>query len=150
LAVSFASNKFEENMFRLLQTNLKKICFVCFNKFEENMFGSTSLTERGNETWERCYDHNFMRFLPIFSDKIGVFLKNQCHDNFFSAKLPFVGVKNANFFDKFFCKFFFTIKTSVPAHFSLIVSNLHTLKKRSPWRRGVVAIVSAIRTIDCR
>jgi hypothetical protein len=31
----------------------------------------------------RCYDHNFLRFLPIFGEKIGVFLKNQCYDNFF-------------------------------------------------------------------
>jgi hypothetical protein len=28
----------------------------------------------------RCYDHNFLRFLPIFGEKIGVFLKNQCYD----------------------------------------------------------------------
>jgi hypothetical protein len=32
----------------------------------------------------RCYDHNFLRFLPIFSEKIGIFLKNQCYDNFFA------------------------------------------------------------------
>jgi hypothetical protein len=25
----------------------------------------------------RCYDHNFLRFLKIFGEKIGVFLKNQ-------------------------------------------------------------------------
>jgi histone deacetylase 3 len=23
----------------------------------------------------RCYDHNFLRFLPIFCEKIGIFLK---------------------------------------------------------------------------
>jgi hypothetical protein len=28
----------------------------------------------------RFYDNNFLRFLPIFSEKIGVFLKNQCYD----------------------------------------------------------------------
>jgi hypothetical protein len=33
------------------------------------------LTIRG-----RCYDHNFLRFLTIFSEIIGVFLKNQCYD----------------------------------------------------------------------
>jgi hypothetical protein len=27
----------------------------------------------------RCYDHNFLRFLTIFGEKIGVFLKNQCY-----------------------------------------------------------------------
>jgi hypothetical protein len=32
----------------------------------------------------RCYDHNFMRFLTIFGEKIGVFLKNQCYDQNFA------------------------------------------------------------------
>jgi hypothetical protein len=31
-------------------------------------------------SWGRCYDHNFLRFLTISCDKIGVFLKNQCYD----------------------------------------------------------------------
>jgi hypothetical protein len=26
----------------------------------------------------RSYDHNFMQFLPIFGENIGVFLNNQC------------------------------------------------------------------------
>jgi hypothetical protein len=34
-------------------------------------------------TWGRCYDHNFLRFLPIFGEKIGVFLKNQYYDHNF-------------------------------------------------------------------
>jgi hypothetical protein len=34
--------------------------------------------------WGRCYDHNFLRFLPIFGEKIGVFSKNQCCDQLFS------------------------------------------------------------------
>jgi hypothetical protein len=32
----------------------------------------------------RCYDHNFLRFSTIFSEKIGVFLKNQCYDQNFA------------------------------------------------------------------
>jgi hypothetical protein len=32
----------------------------------------------------RCYDHNFLRFLSIFGEKIGVFLKNQCYDQNFA------------------------------------------------------------------
>jgi hypothetical protein len=32
----------------------------------------------------QCYDHNFLRFLPIFGEKIGVFLKNQCYDPIFA------------------------------------------------------------------
>jgi hypothetical protein len=27
-------------------------------------------------TWGRCYDYNFLRFLPIFGERIGVFLRN--------------------------------------------------------------------------
>jgi hypothetical protein len=38
-------------------------------------------------TWGRCYDHNFRRFLPIFGEKIGVFLKNQCYDHYFCQKI---------------------------------------------------------------
>jgi hypothetical protein len=38
----------------------------------------------------RCYDQNFMRFLPTFGEKkIAVFLKNQCYDNFFIILLCF-------------------------------------------------------------
>jgi hypothetical protein len=32
---------------------------------------------------DQCYDHNFLRFLTIFREKIGVFLKNQCYHQFF-------------------------------------------------------------------
>jgi hypothetical protein len=35
-------------------------------------------------TWGQCYDHNFMRFLPIFDEKIYVFLKTQCYDQKFA------------------------------------------------------------------
>jgi hypothetical protein len=48
-----------------------------FGTFE---FGAKCLVEsRG-----RCYDHNFLRFLAIFDEKIGVFLKNQCYDQIFA------------------------------------------------------------------
>jgi hypothetical protein len=29
--------------------------------------------------WGRCYDHNFLRFLSIFCEDFGVFLKHQCY-----------------------------------------------------------------------
>jgi hypothetical protein len=35
-------------------------------------------------TWGRYYDHNFLRFSPIFGEKIGVFLKKQCNDQNFT------------------------------------------------------------------
>jgi hypothetical protein len=49
----------------------------------------------------RCYDHNFLRFLTIFGEKIGVFLKNQCYDQNF-AYFCFVLSQNGNIFTEFF------------------------------------------------
>jgi hypothetical protein len=49
----------------------------------------------------RCYDRNFLRLSPTFGEKIGVFLKNQCYDNFLK-KLALFWVKNANFLAEFF------------------------------------------------
>jgi hypothetical protein len=48
-------------------------------------------------TWGRCYDHNFLRFFPIFGEKFGVFLENQCYDQFFS-KFSFVLSQKRQFF----------------------------------------------------
>jgi hypothetical protein len=31
------------------------------------------------QIWGRCYDKNFVRFLPIFGEKFGAFLKIQCY-----------------------------------------------------------------------
>jgi hypothetical protein len=50
----------------------------------------------------RCYDHNFLRFFPIFGEKIGVFLKYQSYDQLFSKFSFVLSRKNANFFAKFF------------------------------------------------
>jgi hypothetical protein len=36
------------------------------------------------QAWGLCYDHNFLRFLTIFGENIGVFLKNQCYDQIFA------------------------------------------------------------------
>jgi hypothetical protein len=41
--------------------------FVFFEKFFENDKSSLKI-------WGRCYDHIFLRFLPIFGEKNGVFL----------------------------------------------------------------------------
>jgi hypothetical protein len=53
--------------------------------------------------------HNFLRFMPIFGGKSGVFLKNQCYDQK-SANLALVWVKNA-IFRCFFPPFFFVFQT---------------------------------------
>jgi hypothetical protein len=45
----------------------------------------------------RWYDHNFLRFLTIFGEKIGVFLENQCYDQNF-AYFSFVLSKKRQFF----------------------------------------------------
>jgi hypothetical protein len=56
----------------------------------------------------RCYDHNFLRFSPIFGEIIGVFLKYQCYYYFFS-KFSFVlsqktPIFSLNFLAKIFKK----------------------------------------------
>jgi hypothetical protein len=66
----------------------------------------------------RRYDHNFLRFLIIFDEKIGVFLKNQCYDHLFE-KISLVRVKNANFLAKIFKK----IVTLVPDIYLIIYLN---------------------------
>jgi hypothetical protein len=38
----------------------------------------------GSLIWGRCYDHKFLRFFPIFVEKIGVFVKYQCYDQLLS------------------------------------------------------------------
>jgi hypothetical protein len=52
-------------------------------------------------SWGRCYDHNFLRFLPIFGEKIGFFLKIQCYDKKF-AQFSFVLSQKRQFFRRFF------------------------------------------------
>jgi hypothetical protein len=54
-------------------------------------------------TWGRCYDHNFLRFSPIFGEKNGVFLKKQCYEQNY-AKFSFVFSQKRHFFRRFFCR----------------------------------------------
>jgi hypothetical protein len=67
----------------------------------------------GHKTRGRCYDHNFLRFSPIFGETIGVFIKNRWMIKFLQ-KLAVVKEKNANFFAKCFGENIFKILTSVP------------------------------------
>jgi hypothetical protein len=71
---------------------------------EAKLLFSSSLIE-ARVTRGRCYDHNFLRFLPIFCEKIGGFSKTNVMINFL-LKLALAGAKNANFFAKIFAKFF--------------------------------------------
>jgi hypothetical protein len=61
----------------------------------------------------RCYDHNFLPFLTIFGETIGVFLKYQCYDQIIS-KFGFVFSQKRHFFSKFFGENILKIITSVP------------------------------------
>jgi hypothetical protein len=49
----------------------------------------------------QCYHHYFLRFFPIFGDKIGVFLKYQCYDQLFS-KFSFVSSQKRQSFRNIF------------------------------------------------
>jgi hypothetical protein len=49
----------------------------------------------------RWYDYNFLRFFPIFGEKLPFFLNTNVMINFFQ-NLALFCVKNANFFAKFF------------------------------------------------
>jgi hypothetical protein len=71
------------------------------------------------ETGGRCYDHNFQRFLPIFGEKIGVFLKKQSYDHNFQRFLPIFGEKIGVFlknqsYDQLFSKFSFVLSQKTP------------------------------------
>jgi hypothetical protein len=66
----------------------------------------------------RCYDHNFLRFSPIFAEKFGVFLKNQCYDQIFAKSSSSVS-KKRQYFRQIFRREHFKIITSVPGALSL-------------------------------
>jgi hypothetical protein len=65
-----------------------------------------------------------------FSAKIGVFLKNQCYDRFFS-KFSIVWLKNDNFLAKFFGENILKIVTSVPGR-----RIFEVLRKRREYQRA--------------
>jgi hypothetical protein len=57
----------------------------------------------GSETRGQCYDHNFLRFLTVFAEKMAFSLKNNVMIKFLH-NLALFRVKNANFFAEFFGK----------------------------------------------
>jgi hypothetical protein len=54
-------------------------------------------------SWDRCYDHNFLRFSTIFGEKIGVLSKTNVMIKFLH-NLALFRVKNANFSPIFLAK----------------------------------------------
>jgi hypothetical protein len=81
---------------------------------------TTNLQGKGRMTWGRCYDHNFLRFFPIFREKIGVFSKTNVMINFFTKFSFVLSQKTPIFSKKFSAKIF---EKSVPETVS------HSLKK---------------------
>jgi hypothetical protein len=71
-------------------------------------------------TWGRCYDHNFLRFFPIFGEKIGVFLKCQCYDQLFS-KFSFVLSQKRQFFCKIFRQKYLKNHNIGPWYFIILI-----------------------------
>jgi hypothetical protein len=75
-------------------TNIECLPFMAVKSFQQFIL---IMATRG-----QCYDHNFLRFFSFFGEKIGVFLKYQCHDQFFQnlalflVKMPFF----TEFFDE--------------------------------------------------
>jgi hypothetical protein len=61
----------------------------------------------------RCYDHNFLRFLTIFVEKIWRFSQKPMLWSQFLQKLAVFWAKNANFFAENWRKYL-KIRTSVP------------------------------------
>jgi hypothetical protein len=64
--------------------------------------------------WGRYYDHNFLQFLTIFGEKIGVFLKYHCYDQNFCIIYLFYGSKTQIFSPIFFGENILKSVTSVP------------------------------------
>jgi hypothetical protein len=69
----------------LTTTSPKKTTGYRNNKhlYTTMVWDETNLVAVSQKTWSRCYDHNFLRFFPIFGEKNGVFLKNHCYDQNF-------------------------------------------------------------------
>jgi hypothetical protein len=65
-----------------MKAKKKVFLFLKLYKLLTTRFNWTKIRKR-DLTWDRCYDHNFLRFLPIFYEKIGFFHRKQCYDNFF-------------------------------------------------------------------
>jgi hypothetical protein len=65
------------------------------------------------DTRGRCDDHNFLRFLQIFGEKIGVFSKTNVMIKIF-AQFSFVMSQKRQFFRSFFGENILKIITSVP------------------------------------
>jgi hypothetical protein len=60
----------------------------------------------------RRFDHDFLRFLPTFGEKIGVMLKNLCCDQIFAKTSSSLSKKR-----QYFCQEEFISKLDLGCHF---------------------------------
>jgi hypothetical protein len=75
---------YSPNLVTLLRTLEKSIIGGKNSSRNCLTFGKMFSTHVNGPNRVGCYDHNFPRFLTIFGEKIGVFLKNQCYDQIFA------------------------------------------------------------------
>jgi hypothetical protein len=92
--------------------------------------------------WGRCYDHNVLRFSPIFGEKIGVFLQNQFYDQLFS-KFSFVLSQKRQFFGENILK----IITSVPDSSNRPLQRAGATLKNETNRRTIFPILRHLQLI---
>jgi hypothetical protein len=77
-ALFFATDNHEEIAARIAEHHLRWACSS--DCVTNGAIFKIIFTKLGG----RCYDHNFLRFLPIFGEKISDFLKSQCYDQNFA------------------------------------------------------------------
>jgi hypothetical protein len=73
--------------------------------------------------------------ITIFGEKIGVFLKNHCYDQFFFKKLALFCVKNANFFRRIFRRKYLKNHNIGPCLERKIEASVTRLGEFSPFGR---------------
>jgi hypothetical protein len=98
--------------------------------------------DKSSQTRGQCYDNYFRRFLPIFCEKNGVFLKNQRYDHFFFQKLAVVWAKNVNIFAKIFGENILNITTSVSAIMSFDTGDEKSYDKTNKYPSDFLNILA--------
>jgi hypothetical protein len=104
--------RFRRKHTRLIMIKPFQVAFACSHKRNgfvgsQQRFSTSMAFDRESCLQGRCYDHNFLRFSPIFGEKIGVFLKKQCSDQCFHNLALFLVEKTPIYLQFFLPKIFF-------------------------------------------